>query len=68
MLTFPDRKLSGEKLPIHLLTGVLAMIGIKDGVVSFNVDDPVPEDGAIYGLPSTGYFTIFSAGSEDIGF
>ena len=44
------------------------MLRIKDGVVSFDVDDPVPEDDEIYGLPTTWYFTISSAGRDDGGF
>ena len=43
------------------------MVRIKGGVVSFNVDDPVPEDDEIYGPPIAGYRTICSTGRDDDG-
>ena len=39
------------------------MVRIKDGAVSFKVEDPAPEDDEIYGPPNTGYLTISPPGA-----
>ena len=49
----------------HLVTAMFTYLRLKNGELDFNVNDPVPKNDPVYGVPNKNWHIVFDAARDD---